>query len=281
MSSSAATPAHRRRRRLRAFGALPGLLLAAGSWIPTEAVAGAWTLPEGARQVIVTGTFISGDRLFNPDGRLVPVPEYAKFELTPFAEYGVTDWLTAIASTSLLTVFADGDRQDRYAGLGYTELGARARVASFDAAVLSVQTTAHLPGQLNNDRSAEIGNSVPELDMRLLAGTSFALGGWDGFIDGQAAYRLRGGELPNEYRIDLTFGVRPVPSLLLLAQSFNVVADGPWPGVYRFSRYHKLQGSIVYDISATWSVQAGIVGTVAGRNALRERGAIFGAWARF
>lgn len=278
-SSDFAAP---RRGRLYRARALQRLAFAAAAVAAAEeACAGAWTLPEGAGQVIVSGSFMAGSKLFDGKGHLVPVPEYSKFELTPFAEYGVTDWLTAIASPSLLTVTAKGDPTDRYSGLGYTEFGARARLAQAGSAVFSAQTTARLPGALNPDNRAETGNTVPELDLRALGGVSFSLGDWPGFFDAEAAYRLRGGTLPNEYRVDLTLGVRPFPGLLLMAQSFNVVGDGEWPGVYRHARYHKLQGSIVYDVTETWSVQLGLVGTVAGRNALQERGGLLAAWARF
>jgi protein XagA len=267
--------------------ALPALSLAAVALLLASGHArgGAWTLPVGARQVIVTGTFVSGDRLFDARGRLVPVPEYRKFELTPFAEFGVTDWLTAIASTSLLSVSAEGyagnPRTDRYTGPGYTELGARARLAEIGNTVLSAQSTVRLPGALDDNNRAEIGNTEPEFDGRLLGGIGFSLGAWPSFVDVQAAYRLRAGPLPNEARLDLTLGTRPLPGVLLLAQSFNVWGNGEWPGVYKRGQYHKLQGSVVVQLTPAWSAQLGLVGTVAGRNALRERGAILAAWAQF
>ena len=44
-----------------------------------DAKAGAWTLPQGKGELIVTGTFTSGERAFDARGRLVPVSEYRKF----------------------------------------------------------------------------------------------------------------------------------------------------------------------------------------------------------
>jgi protein XagA len=257
---------------------LPALALLAHA---PQALAGAWTLPEGLGQTIVTSTFMSGDRMFTASGRLIPVREYSKFELTPFAEYGITDWLTAVVSTSILTAAVAGRPDDRYSGLGHTEIGARARFAESDWGAASVQASARLPGALDARDPAQMGNTEPEFDMRVLAGTGFPIGDWLGFVDAQLAYRWRGGALPDEYRLDLTAGVRPRPDWLWMLQSFNVVSAGRWPGVYRQARHHKLQASIVHDLDAKWSVQAGVLGTVAGRNALQERGGILAVWARF
>ena len=66
------------------------------------ALAGAWTLPQGEGQLIATGTFTTGDRAYDARGRLVPVADYRKFELTAYMQYGVFDWLTAIAAPGLL-----------------------------------------------------------------------------------------------------------------------------------------------------------------------------------
>lgn len=249
--------------------------------VADRAAAGAWTLPEGRGQTIVTSSFTAGDRYFDRAGRLVPVPEYGKFELTPFAEYGVADWLTALASTSLLAAKADGDPAGRREGLGYTELGARARLAGGDTAPLSVQASVRLPGALDRRDRAGIGGTVPELDLRLLGGAGFTLGGVPAFVDGAAAYRVRGGAAPDERRIDLAFGVRPLPRILLLAQSFTTIVDGRAPGTSRAGWYGKLQGSMVYDLTRTWSMQAGYVRTIAGRDALSERGGILAVWTRF
>ena len=93
--------------------------------------------------------------------------------------------------------------------------------------------------------------------------------------------RLRFGDPPNEVHADLTFGVRPVPRFLLLAQSFNTWSDGRGKGVFDRYRYHNLQASAVLDLDDHWSIQAGALGTAGGKNALRERGLLFGLWRKF
>jgi hypothetical protein len=245
------------------------------------ALAGAWTLPQGEAEVIVASTFTSGDRLFDARGRLVPVSDYRKFELTAYGQFGITDWATAIVAPSLRAVSVDQPYGGDHQGLGYSEFGGRLRLARSDASSISVQATARLPGALDKNNPAEIGNTDPEFDARLLLGYSFELGEWDLFIDLQSAYRVRAGPPPDEFRADLTIGVRPADRWLLLGQSFNVVSTGAGSGIFRATRYHKLQGSVVYELTPDWAVQFGLIATVAGENALRERGMIVGVWRRF
>jgi hypothetical protein len=100
-------------------------------------------------------------------------------------------------------------------------------------------------------------------------------------VDAQAAYRLRFGDPADEIRADVTFGTRPHPRLLLLAQSFNVVSTGTAEGVFEDGRSSKLQASGVWSLGEAWSLQVGGTATVAGQGALRERSVFAAVWHRF
>lgn len=168
-----------------------------------------------------------------------------------------------------------------YLGPGYSDFGIRLRLARSENTVLSVQAAARIAGASDDRNPAEIGNTDPEADFRVLVGRSLYVGDWPAFLDLQAAYRVRAGPPPDEYRIDVTFGIRPAKDWLLLAQSFNVISTGRGAGIFPDTRYHKLQGSVVWEFSPGWAVQAGVLATVAGRNALRERGVVAGLWRWF
>lgn len=244
-----------------------------------HAHASAWTQPEGRGQVIVTGVYSHSDKGFDPSGDTIEINDYDKIEAYALIEYGVTDDLTVMATPSFSHVkVANGGKTS---GPGYTELGARYRLGKSDDTVFSLQGSFRIPGKKRRDNIAQIGATDSEIDLRALAGASFKLGGKDGFTDFQAAYRIRNGAPPNEFRFDATFGVRPTPDLLLLAQSFNVISDGNGSGIFTKYRYSNLYASAVYDVTPNWSLQAGVLGTVAGRNALRERGLLIGIWGRF
>lgn len=79
----------------------------------------------------------------------------------------------------------------------------------------------------------------------------------------------------------LTFGLRPLPRWLLLAQSFNTVElDGAGPLSGR-TRWHKVQLSAAYDLSERWSAQIGLLSSIPDVSAVPERGLVFGLWHRF
>jgi protein XagA len=82
------------------------------------------------------------------------------------------------------------------------------------------------------------------------------------------AQRFRLGDVPNEFRADFTFGLRPVPRWLLLAQCFNVISEGAGSQVFPSYNNHL-------------SLQLGGFTTYTGRNALQENGVVAGMWYRF
>lgn len=264
------------RKATSALAFLIPLLLPLGA---STAHAAAWTQPAGEGQAIVTGVYSHSDKGFDANGQEVDIDDYTKAEAFLLLEYGITDDLTVMATPSFSHV--EVENGDDSTGLGYTELGARYRLAQSDGGVLSLQASLRLPGKTRRDNNAQIGATDSEIDVRALAGTGFTLGGADGFVDLQAGYRFRTGGPPNEYRLDATVGIRPDEKVLLLGQSFNVVSDGSGSGVFGKHRYSNLYVSGVYDIDRKWSVQVGALGTLSGRNALRERGLLAAVWRRF
>lgn len=247
-------------------------------WAGT-AHAGAWPQPKGEGQVIVTGIYSDSEKGYDAQGKTVDIDDYTKAEVYALMEYGVTDDLTVMLTPSLSHVKVQNG--DDSTGLGYTELGARYRLAQGSGGVFSLQGSLRLPGKKRRDNIAQIGATDSEIDLRALAGTSFKFAGKDGFLDVQGGYRIRNGGPANEFRLDATVGVRPSDKLLLMAQSFNVVSDGRGTGVFGKARYSNVYLSGVYDVTPQWSLQLGAMGTLGGRNALRERGVLVAIWRRF
>jgi hypothetical protein len=196
-------------------------------------------------------------------------------------EYGVTDWLTAIAVPSLQHVDIAAPVDARRTGFGNSEFGARARVLQESDWVLSAQGTVRVPGTLDTNNPAAVGTTGFDVDLRGLYGASFTVAGLPAFVDVQLAQRFRTGGPPSEARADLTLGVRAAHQWLVLVQQFNVVSEGSGRAPFTANNYHKLQLSVVYDLAPQWSVQGGAFTTFAGRNALQENGLIGGLWYRF
>ena len=261
-----------------AMTSLIGLGLLASS---TQAHAGAWTFEAGHGQVVSTMTLSSANEVFDRSRNLQPAPRYNKFEFQALFEYGVYDWFTLIVMPGLQHIDIAAPVNARRDGLGFTEFGGRYRIWRGENWVLSAQATVRIPGTFDAGNPAAIGNNGFENDIRLLFGYSFMIGGAQAFIDLQGGQRFRSGDQPSEFRLDATFGVRPAPQWLVLAQVFNVVAEGASPPLFPSYDYSKLQLSVIYDLNRQWSLQAGGFSTFHGRNALQENGLLAGAWYRF
>ncbi|GLH81265.1 hypothetical protein SSBR45G_61740 [Bradyrhizobium sp. SSBR45G] len=257
-------------------------MLAAGlPGFATPAWAGAWTLDAGTGALIVTGTAMQSNSAFDHGSRQRPIPHYSKDEAQALIEYGVTDWFTAIVQPSLQHVDIAAPIDARRAGFGYTDIGGRVRIWSNSAWVVSAQAMVRIPGTSEKTNPAAIGYTDHEIELRGLAGYGFKAGTLPAFVDLQVAQRYRLGGPPNEFRTDITFGVRPADKWLLLAQSFNVVSEGAGSWGFGSFAYHKFQLSAVYAVTPALSLQAGGYSTYWGRNALQENGLVLGAWYKF
>lgn len=248
---------------------------------PTAAFAGAWTLGAGTGAATVSGTASQSNKAFDGSGKLQSIPRYSKDELQALIEYGATDWLTVMLAPSLQHVGIGGPFDAQRTGLGYTDIGARMRLGNGDSWILSAQTTLRVPGTFDKSNVAAIGYTEPEIDVRGLLGYSFAVGAWPAFVDVQVAQRYRLGGPPDEFRTDVTLGVRPHDRWLLLMQSFNVISEGAGSWGYPSYAYYKFQLSAVYALTPALSLQLGSYTTYWGRNALQENGMVLGAWYKF
>jgi hypothetical protein len=247
----------------------------------TAAFAGAWTLDAGTGELAVSATAMQANSVFDGKSTLQSIPRYSKQEAQVLVEYGVTNWFTTMFAPSLQHVdIAPPFGADR-AGLGYTDIGGRARIWSDDSWVVSAQATFRIPGTFDKANPAAIGYTDPEIDIRGLVGYSFRAGTLPAFVDVEVAQRFRLGGPPDEFRADVTFGIRPAERWLLLAQSFNVISEGTGTWGFASYAYHKFQLSGVYALTPALSVQLGGYSTYWGRNALQENGLVVGAWYKF
>jgi hypothetical protein len=240
---------------------------------------GAWLMPPGEGQVIADTSFSDSSHAFDAQGHLIPVPSYKKFELGTYIEYGLTNWLTLVASPSYDRIHNPPPGQS-YNGPGESEIAARVGLYRTDTSVLSFQAGLRSPGFSFADSLGPFGvRRAASLDVRGLAGRNVVVAGMEGFVEAQAGYRFYAAGQPGEWRIDLTMGLRPWPRLLMMLQSYTSIVNGSLH--FGHVSWTKLQPSLVYDIAPNWSVQIGGFLTVAGINAGRELGPTVGVWYRF
>ncbi len=263
---------------ISAFCQTSAAALAVAGALVSPALGGAFTQQAGKGQIIATATITDSHRYFDAKGNVVRGPDYAKTELPVLIEYGITDWLTAMATPTYLHARTQGSS---FSGLEYAEFGARVRLYSTPDSAFSIQATTRPPGPRDKTDPAQAGYTDLENDVRALYARSFKMGSWDSFANLEAGYRLRNGAPPDEWHFDATLGFRPKPDLLILVQSFNVVSNGAGYGGFTQTKYTKAQLSAVFDVTKQWSVQAGAITTAAGENQIIQPGAVVGLWYRF
>lgn len=236
--------------------------------------------PAGTGQFIAGVGYSEATRRFDPWGNATPTPAFSKVEASGFLEYGVTDWLTLVAAPTLAHEH-DGPATNSVTGSDASAFGARVALWQVPGWVVAVQALMQPPVG-DESVAAQIqdgGARAFAVDTRLMLGHGFALFGWPAFVDIDPGVRLRADPFPDETRLDATFGVRPWPRVLALVQDFSSWA--PQRGLVERQSSSKLQASVVYDLSRTWSVQIGGFHTITGRDIVRETGPFGAIWVRF
>ncbi|HVB89317.1 MAG TPA: hypothetical protein VND97_03870 [Beijerinckiaceae bacterium] len=209
----------------------------------------------------------------------LPRARWSKSEFSLFLEYGVSDSTTLVAQTAFgdLRSSASPIRKD---ALEPTALGARFKLWSSHNQILSLQSTVRAPTLPVSAAPYFARGSSLGADLRILYSRSFIALARPTFVDIQTGWRLNGHEFEGAAHVDLTFGVRPIKRILLMAQSFARMGRlSPWCS--KLSADDKAQLSLVYDFTEQWSAQIGAFATIAQVNAARERGALVAVWRRF
>lgn len=264
------------------------MLVATCCFGATNAFANPFNMDEGDGRVILTGFYTASPKQFDNHGHVIAAPDYNQYNVYAVGEYGLTDKLNLLLTPSFRSIDIQG-KDNNSTGLGYTDVGARYQLAKGNHWVFDLQAEVRIPGTGRAVGVAQIGNRDTQTDLRALGGYTFG----KSFVTLEGSYRLRSGRPPSEYHVDVTFGTRPAPRLLLLASVANTVSDGrgssrpidsgdgsTFSYDYKY-RYHDAFVSAVYSLTSHLAVQAGATATIAGRNALRQRGPLIGLWYSF
>lgn len=189
--------------------------------LSAQAHAGAWTQSRGDGLFIGQATYFTSKHYFDFDGEKVRQPAFRKFELQPYAEYGVCDWLTVGGSAYVQSV----DQSGHYnAGIGDPELFARTRLFNFkNGDVLSVQPLIKLPSYYVDDDMPRGGSRSTDFELSALYGHNWKLFGFKGYSDTRLGYRIRGRGLSSQYRFDQAWGVNITDNFLLIPAVRSVI----------------------------------------------------------
>lgn len=241
-------------------------------------MAGAWPLDKGEGLIITTALMDRATSWYDDASDLREGGDYRKLESAFFIEYGLTSRFTLVGRLAWQDVTRiDAGLIDSASGFASSEIGLRYAAWRRAGTVVSMQGVILLPGEAENIADLPLGEGGPGGELRVLAGYSTSR---DRFLDAQLAYRWREMPDPDEVRLDLTAGWRPRDRLLLMAQSFSTWSTGDIvPGRRQFAQ-HKLQVSAAWEFESG-TLQAGLIATPAGRNAIAEEAVLISWWRRF
>ncbi|PKQ02850.1 MAG: hypothetical protein CVT73_17110, partial [Alphaproteobacteria bacterium HGW-Alphaproteobacteria-12] len=208
-----------------------------------------------------------------------------KLEVSPYAEYGVTNWLTLIGEAAWSrqkteffgTEHADEDFTRLKAG-GRISLGdwQKTRFSFQPIATLNLATTSDDPSAT---RSGDI-----DLELGLVLARSDTVWNMEMFSVQEIAWNYRDRGRPAEARADVTLGVKPWGGAMLLVKSLNTTALGSTAGGDSY-RANKLAVSFVHalpeKVAPGVSLEAGMDRTIAGQNTIHGTTWRLGLWYRF
>jgi protein XagA len=244
---------------------------------PAAALAGAWTLPEGAGLIIES---LYGWTGFGPPLGGPAVPQ-SKVEAQTYVEYGLTDRLTIFGQASLEHYALGHPTSDTYNGLDYSSIGLRAKIWSTGEWVFSGEAMLYAPGAHDATQPAQAGNTGGAGEAGLLAGTNFTILSTPGFVDAQVGYRLRTAGPPDEWHGDFTVGFKFTPRIMLMLQDFTTITNASTNPGFPAWRSSVVEASVVYALDDKWSVQLGFFTSVWTVKTNTEHGAALSVWGRF
>jgi hypothetical protein len=252
--------------------------------LSSTAHAGAWTLPAGDGLFIAQASYFSSDRYFDADGNRQRQPTFRKYELQPYAEYGVKDWLTVGGSAYAQRVSQSDN--DNY-GLADTELFARVRLWQPENAVLSIQPLVKLPSRFGESGLPRGGSRSTDMELNLLYGTAGTYWGMPYYTDMRVGYRTRSRDLSPQWRTDLAIGVMVSEHWQIIPALRSVIAtDAPENITFREDGEQdydlaKAELTVAYHLGAKRWVQATAFDHVAGIQTGAGRGFALGFAQRF
>lgn len=169
----------------------------------TTLFAGAWTMEKGKSYHRLAANYYLSEDEYDHNGNSRSMAwdgEFTDFNLSYYAEYGVTDKLTVLTSLYYKVI----EKEDNYFeydtyGMGDMDLGLRLLLHSGDIGVFSVQGLLKIPEFYDEDDDLPLGNGQYDYEFRFMYGRS--LWPWiPGYMNLEAAYRFRAEDPADEFR---------------------------------------------------------------------------------
>lgn len=257
---------------------------------PAESVlAGGWPRAPGTGEMITTVSRLHSnarteDKIDTTTGKVSPF-RYRKAEICSYLELGLFEDLTAIgelAHTKERSELVVGTFEND--GISRLKAGFRYAIGTWEETLFSVQplVTLHLEDISENPVMIQNGDVDAELALVLARSDTFM--GMDMFSVQEIGWSYRNSSRPDEFRADVTLGIKPWPGTMVLVKSLNGAAIEALPNEKVF-RSNKLGLSLVQslpgDVLPGVSFEAGVERLIDGEGTIEGTTWRFGLWYRF
>jgi len=229
--------------------------------------AGAWVQPVDSGLFIAQASYYSTSTYFDTTGDEQTQPRFGKFELQPYAEYGVLNWLTVGGSAYAQSV--SQSNQTNY-GIADPELFVKMRVYRDDLQVVSIQPLVKFASRFVENNAVRGGSKSTDIELSALYGRNLNLISERDYADVRVGYRQRDRGLSPQWRGDVAVGLGITDSIQIIPAMRTVLSTKPTDAT-TFSEggdidYNVLKAEVtgVYHLSDTQWLQAGIFSHVAG-----------------
>ena len=166
--------------------------------------AGAWLQPKGQGLFIAQKSYFTSSHYFDADGDKQKQSSFTKWETQPYVEYGLAENITIGG-----TVFMQSDEQSDHQKLGMADpqIFARSTVWKSGNQLVSLQPLIKFPSQFRNKTIPRGGSSSHDYELSALYGRSLNILSARDYLDLDAGYRVRDGQLHNQYHADAALGL--------------------------------------------------------------------------
>ena len=271
-----------------------GLILTGVLMIIKTGYAGAWTQKKGAYYFKISFNNFSTNEQFSLVGVKQPLnlqftnladSEFKDRNFSIYAEYGVTDWFTAIATTTFKAYSSTGfnltdqlDFDNNVTGAGDLFVGGRLRLIAKPFKI-SLQPMIKLPTG-SNDSQIPFGTGNADYETRLQFGASLPLP-IQNYFTADAGYTVRGGQsFNNEVPYFAEFGVFPFRKLILkatldgrksvdtISSQAGVIGQSNESMLISDQDLTRLGGGIIYSTSPAVQLSLEYSSIISGKNTL-------------
>lgn len=252
---------------------------------PHQCLAGAWLQPESQGYASLNGTYYRSDQFWDERGQSRTQPTFSKFELNPYAEYGISDE-TTIGANLFVQQLTQG-RRDNWA-LSDSEFFTRHHLFDYENATFSLQPLIKLPSLHARDMLPKGGSDSFDAELAALAGYGFECLGKHHYADASIAYRYRFDDaLGDQLKARVALGISITDSIQFLpAINYTHSLASPTTSAFNESgqtNYHllKAEAALAYTLPTGHIIQLGFFSHLHGRNAGAGEGLILGIAQRF